>query len=112
MRELDLRVGEANLLLAPHSVLMGCKTMNKLHFVYVVLGDCREAFLEAPGGEALFQEALVQFSSSYACCLAHAHFPDSEDAPGAPGHLELGLCFCRFVSLQLRRQGWLRVPPV
>uniref|UniRef100_A0A8D0RLI5 TIR domain-containing protein n=1 Tax=Sus scrofa TaxID=9823 RepID=A0A8D0RLI5_PIG len=33
MRELTRSVGEANLLLAPHSVLMGCDTRNKLYFV-------------------------------------------------------------------------------
>ncbi|XP_044238215.2 uncharacterized protein LOC113252094 [Ursus arctos] len=112
MRELVLRVGEANTLLAPHSLLMGCDTMNKLYFVYVLLEDCRRVFLEAAEGEALFREALLRFSSSYACCVAHAHFPAGEDAQGAPGHLELGLCFCQFVSLQLNRHEGLGVNPV
>lgn len=105
MQELTLRVGEANQLLAPHSVLMGCDTMNKLYFVYVLLEDCRQAFLQASDGdgEALFQEALLRFSSTYACCLVHAHFPPWEDAATAQGHLELGLCFCQFVSLQPKR---------
>lgn len=105
MRELARSVGEANLLLAPHSVLMGCDTRNKLYFVYVLLGDCRQALLGSPENEALFQEALLQFSCSYACCLAHAHFPPCEDTVLAPGHLELGLCFCQFVFLQLKRRG-------
>ncbi|KAM9701795.1 uncharacterized protein ACBT57_022371 isoform 2-T4 [Dama dama] len=105
LRELAGRVGEANLLLAPHSVLMGCETKNKLYFVYVLLGDCKRAFLGAPEGEAAFQEAILRFASSYACCLAHGHFPQWEEAAGAPGHLEVGLCFCQFVSLQLRRLG-------
>ncbi|XP_027443661.1 uncharacterized protein LOC113918929 [Zalophus californianus] len=112
MRELELRVGEANVLLAPHSLLMGCDTMNKLHFVYVLLGDCRQVFLQAPQGEALFREALLRFSSSYTCCVAHAHFPACEDTQGAPGHLELGLCFCQFVSLQLMKHEGLGVNPV
>ncbi|XP_042094891.1 uncharacterized protein LOC114110263 isoform X1 [Ovis aries] len=112
LRELACRVGEANLLLAPHSVLVGCETKNKLYFVYVVLGDCKRAFLGAPEGEAAFQEAILRFSSSYACCLAHAHFPHWEEAAGAPGHLEVGLCFCQFVSLQLRRLGAVGVNPV
>nr|XP_017513157.2 uncharacterized protein LOC108395407 isoform X2 [Manis javanica] len=110
MRELVLRVGEANLLLAQHSVLMGCDTANKLYFVHVLLEKCRQVFLEAAStgeGEGLFQEALLQFSCGYACCLAHAHFPHCEDvdAEGAGGHLELGLCFCQFVFLQLKRRG-------
>ncbi|XP_014588918.1 uncharacterized protein [Equus przewalskii] len=112
MREVVLRVGEANLLLAGHSVLMGCETLNKLHFVYVLLGDCRRVFLQASDGEALFREALLQFSCSYACCLAHAHFPLCKDVAGARGHQELGLCFCQFVSLQLKRRGGLGVNPV
>lgn len=101
MRELGLRVGEANLLLAPHSVLMGCGALNQLCFVFVQLEDCRRTFLRAPDGEALFREALLRFSCAYACCLAQAHFPHCEDAP--PGHLEPGLCFCQFVSVQLER---------
>lgn len=112
MRELALRVGEANVLLAPHSLLMGCDTMNKLYFVYVLLEDCRQVFLRAPDGEALFREALLRFSSSYTCCVAHAHFPAWEDAQGTPGHLELGLCFCQFVSLQLKTPQGLGVDPV
>ncbi|XP_039108374.1 uncharacterized protein LOC120245391 [Hyaena hyaena] len=116
MRELVLRVGEANLLLAPHSLLMGCDTMNKLHFVYVLLGDCRRVFLEAAEGagegEALFREALLQFSCSYACCVAHAYFPACEEAHRARGHLELGLCFCQFVALQLKAREGHGVSPV
>lgn len=112
MRELVLKVGEANLLLAPHSVLMGCDTKNKLYFVYVLLEDCRQAFLQAPEGEALFQEVLLRFSSTYACCLVHSDFPLCEDATGAQGHLEVGLCFCQFVSLQLKRPGGFGVNPV
>ena len=64
LRELACRVGEANLLLAPHSVLMGCETKNKLYFVYVLLGDCKRAFLGTPEGEAAFQEAVLRFASS------------------------------------------------
>lgn len=106
MRELVLRVGQANLLLAGHAVLMGCDTVNRLYFVYVRLEDCRRAFLQAPGGEeALFQEALLRFSCTYACCLVHRHFPSCEDAAGTQGHLELGLCFCQFVALQLKGHG-------
>lgn len=103
MKELGLRVGEANLLLAPHSVLMGCETMNQLSFVFVQLEDCRQTFLQAPEGEALFREALLQFSCAYACCLVQAHFPHCEDTTAAPGHLEPGLCFCQYVSVQLER---------
>ncbi|KAM8783820.1 uncharacterized protein V5649_014038 [Rhynchonycteris naso] len=101
MKELALRVGEANLLLAPHSVLMGCETLNQLSFVFVQLEDCRQTFLEAPDGEALFQKALLRFSCAYACCLVQAHFPTCGDTAGALGHLEPGLCFCQYVSVQL-----------
>ena len=111
-RELVRRAGEASLLLAPHSALTGCETRNRPCFVYVLLGDCRRALLGAPEGEALFQEALLPFSPSYTCCLAHARRPHREDAAGAPGHVELGLCFCQFVSLQLKRLGGLGVKPV
>lgn len=99
MRELVRRAGEASLLLAPHSALMGYEIRNRLCFVYALLGDCRRALLGAPEGEALLQEAPLQFSSGYTCCLAHAHRPRREDATGAPGHVELGLCFCQFISL-------------
>lgn len=102
-QELVLRVGEANLLLAPHSVLMGCEIMNQLSFVFVQLEDCRRTFLEAPEGEALFQEALLRFSCAYACCLVQAHFPHCGDDTGARGHLEPGLCFCQYVSVQLQK---------
>ncbi|KAK2491334.1 hypothetical protein MC885_014599 [Smutsia gigantea] len=117
MRELVLRVGEANLLLSQHSVLMGCDTANKLYFVHVLLEKCKQVFLEAASageGEGLFQEALLQFSCGYACCLAHAHFPHCEDmdAEGAGGHLELGLCFCQFVFLQLKRRSGVGGDPV
>lgn len=105
MGELVLRVGQANLLLAGHAVLMGCDTMNRLYFVYVRLEDCRRGFLQAPDGEALFQEALLRFSCTYACCLVHQHFPSCEDATATQGHLELGLCFCQFVALQLKGHG-------
>ncbi|XP_036121484.1 uncharacterized protein LOC118632461 [Molossus molossus] len=101
MQELALRVGEANLLLAPHSVLMGCETLNQLSFVFVQLEDCRRAFLEFPDGNTLFQEALLRFSCAYACCLVQAHFPPYRDIEGAQGHLEPGLCFCQYVSVQL-----------
>lgn len=99
MQELGLRVGEANLLLAPHSVLMGCQTLNQLSFMFVQLEDCRRTFLQAPEGEALFREALLQFSCAYACCLVQAHFPHCEGTAAARGHLEPGLCFCQYVSV-------------
>lgn len=105
MRELVLRVGEANQLLAPHSVLMGCEALNQLTFVFVRLEDCRQAFLAAPEGEALFQEALLQFSCAYACCLVQAHFPPCGEVPAARSHLQPGLCFCQYVSVQLEGAG-------
>ncbi|KAM5322549.1 uncharacterized protein AAES06_015836 isoform 2-T5 [Glossophaga mutica] len=105
MRELVLRVGEANQLLAPHSVLMGCEALNQLSFVFVRLEDCRQAFLSAPEGEALFQEALLRFSCAYACCLVQAHFPHCGDATAARSHLQPGLCFCQYVSVQLEGTG-------
>ncbi|XP_054585211.1 uncharacterized protein LOC114232532 isoform X1 [Eptesicus fuscus] len=67
------------------------------------LEDCRRTFLQAPEGEALFREALLQFSSAYACCLVQAHFPHCEDTTAARGHLEPGLCFCQYVSVRLER---------
>lgn len=69
MREVALRVGGANLLLAPHSVLMACETLNQLSFVFVQLEECRGTFRQAPEGEALFREALLRFSCAYAGCL-------------------------------------------
>lgn len=107
MQELVRRVEEANQLLACQSVRMGCETINKLYFVFVLLEDCRQAFLQAPDGEALFQEALLRFLSTNVCCLVHAHFPLCEDTTGTQGHLELGLCICQFVSLQLKKTGGL-----
>ncbi|XP_045047497.1 uncharacterized protein [Desmodus rotundus] len=105
MQELVLRVGEANQLLAPHCVLMGCEALNQLSFVFVRLEDCRQAFLEAPEGEALFQEALLRFSCAYTCCLVQAHFPRCGDAAAARSHLQPGLCFCQYVSVQLQGTG-------
>ncbi|ELW67310.1 Toll-like receptor 2 type-1 [Tupaia chinensis] len=116
MREITLKVGEANVLLASHSVMMGCETMNKLFVLYVLLEDCKRVFqetFEGPEAEAMFQQALRQFSSSYACCLAHKNFPTHEEGTeGAQGHLEQGLCFCQFVSLQLNTRLGLTVHTV
>lgn len=73
-----------------HWVPVGCETKNKLYFVYVVLGDCKRPSWAPPRAQAAASEAILRFSSSYACCLAHAHFPHWEEAAGAPGHLEVG----------------------
>ncbi|XP_029909370.1 uncharacterized protein LOC115360536 [Myripristis murdjan] len=43
-------------------------------------------------------------SDRYACCLAKRHFPFPQ--PSTTGHLEGGVCFCQYVSLQMSREEW------
>ncbi|XP_036591584.1 uncharacterized protein LOC118828821 [Trichosurus vulpecula] len=111
LRELNLKVGEANLILANHSVLIGCETINKLFFVYVSLKECEKVFLdtfpdENPSAEEMFQSAIIRYSSSYACCVAYKHFPLPEEVE-EEGHMSDGICFCQYVSLQVKKNKWL-----
>ncbi|XP_043837334.1 uncharacterized protein LOC122739740 isoform X2 [Dromiciops gliroides] len=99
LRELNLKVGEANLILASHSVLIGCETINKLYFVYVSLKECKQVFLEtfpneSPSAEEMFQSAIIRYSSNYACCVANKHFPLAEEVE-EEGHMSDGTCFCQ-----------------
>ncbi|XP_074152395.1 uncharacterized protein LOC141558703 [Sminthopsis crassicaudata] len=110
-RELNLKVGEANLILAKYSVLIGCETINKLSFVYVSLKECEKVFLdtfpdENPSAEEMFQSAIIRYSSSYACCVANKHFPYSEEME-EEGHMSDGMCFCQYVSIQMKNNRWL-----
>ncbi|XP_069467163.1 uncharacterized protein [Ambystoma mexicanum] len=103
------RPEEANILLLESLVLISCES-RKLHFVYVLLAEWRRT-IEAPFSndnqlaEEMLRRALVHFSSGYACCLAKKHFPFGEQAPAAK-HLEHGICFCQYVSLQLKQGNW------
>ncbi|XP_068927386.1 uncharacterized protein [Petaurus breviceps papuanus] len=111
LRELSLKIGEANLILASHSVLIGCETINKLSFVYVSLKECEKVFLDAfpdenPSAEEMFQSSIVRYSSSYACCVANKHFPIPEEVE-EEGHMSDGMCFCQYVSLQVKNNRWL-----
>ncbi|XP_072484560.1 uncharacterized protein [Notamacropus eugenii] len=110
-RELNLKVGEANLILANHSVLIGCETINKLSFVYVSLKECEKVFLdtfpdENPSAEEMFRSAVIRYSSSYACCVANKYFPFPEEVE-EEGHMSDGVCFCQYVSLQVKNNRWL-----
>ncbi|XP_044516209.1 uncharacterized protein LOC123234367 [Gracilinanus agilis] len=111
LRELNLKVGEANLILTNHSVLIGCETINKLYFIYVSLKDCKKVFQETfpnenPSAEEMFQNAIIRYSSSYACCVANKHFPLLEEVV-EPGHMNDGICFCQYVSIQVKKNRWL-----
>ncbi|XP_007478146.2 uncharacterized protein LOC103098388 [Monodelphis domestica] len=111
LQELNLKVGEANLILANHSVMIGCETINKLSFVYFSLKDCKKVFLETfpnenPSAEEMFQNAIIRYSSSYACCVANKHFPILEEVV-EEGHMSDGICFCQYVSIQVKKNRWL-----
>ncbi|XP_041650832.1 uncharacterized protein LOC121514674 [Cheilinus undulatus] len=106
VREMQKAVGKANLLLHEDKVLMGCRSNSKIYLVYVSLDGCKQEFAEAfpDQAEEMFQRALMFFSSGYTCSLAtrRSLFPQ----PSSSGHLEGGLCFCRYVSQQLRKDKW------
>ncbi|KAM9066395.1 uncharacterized protein LOC111719385 [Sarcophilus harrisii] len=110
-QELNLKVGEANLILAKYSVLIGCETINKLSFVYVSLKECEKVFLdtfpdENPSAEEMFQSAIIRYSSSYAYRVANKYFPYSEEVE-EEGHMSDCICFCQYVSIQMKNNRWL-----
>lgn len=108
VREMQKAIGQANTILSEEKVLMGCQSNSKIYLVYVSLDGCKhefaESFSEQVVAEDMFQRALIYFSSGYACCLAKRHFPFPQ--PSSTGHLEGGVCFCQYVSQQLRTEQW------
>ncbi|XP_060891850.1 uncharacterized protein LOC132972782 isoform X3 [Labrus mixtus] len=105
LREMQKAIGQANMLLSEEKVLMGSRSNSKLYLVYVCLDDCKqefaETFSEQVVAEEMFQRALMFFSSSYTCCLAKRDFTFPQ--PSSSGHLEVGVCFCQYVSQQLSK---------
>uniref|UniRef100_A0A8C5QA04 TIR domain-containing protein n=1 Tax=Leptobrachium leishanense TaxID=445787 RepID=A0A8C5QA04_9ANUR len=104
-QEMTLKTGEANLLLMRASVLAGCRSKSQLYFVYVSLKECKQTFDNTFGGEkvlttTMWEKAIINYSSDYACCLAKKHFPFDGREP--PGHLEGELCFCQYVAARLK----------
>ncbi|XP_063290254.1 uncharacterized protein LOC134575047 [Pelobates fuscus] len=100
-REMALKTGQANLILTKASILAGCPSRSQLFFVYVSLHECMQVFDITFGGEravstAIWEKAVVNYSSDYACCLAKKHFPFNSRDP--PGHLDDWLCFCQYVA--------------
>ncbi|XP_068459721.1 uncharacterized protein [Clinocottus analis] len=108
VREMQRAVGQANIILYEEKVLMGCRSNSKIYLVYVSLDGCKQEFAETFSEqgcvEDMFQRALTFFSSGYASCLAKRHFPFPQ--PSSTGHLEGGVCFCQYVSQQLRTNQW------
>ncbi|XP_041652265.1 uncharacterized protein LOC121515518 [Cheilinus undulatus] len=108
VREMQKAVGKANLLLSQEKVLMGCCSNSQIYLVYVSLDGCKQEFIQTFSdqdvGEEMFQRALMFFSSGYTCCLAKRHFPFPQ--PSSSGHLEGRVCFCQYVSQQLRKDKW------
>ncbi|XP_068579437.1 uncharacterized protein [Cebidichthys violaceus] len=110
VREMQKAIGQANIILSEEKVLMGCCSNSKIYLVYINLNGCKqefaETFSEEGSAEDMFQRALTFFSSGYACCLAKRHFPFPQ--PSTTGHLEGGVCFCQYVSQQLRTDQWVQ----
>ncbi|XP_056273203.1 uncharacterized protein LOC130195602 [Pseudoliparis swirei] len=108
VKELQKAVGQANIILSEEKVLMGSCSNSKIYLVYVSLDGCKREFAatfsEQGCEEDMFQRALAFFSSGYACCLAKRHFPFPQTS--STGHLERGVCFCQYVSQQLRTNQW------
>ncbi|XP_029952406.1 uncharacterized protein LOC115392045 [Salarias fasciatus] len=108
LRAMQKAAGEANIILSEEKLLIGCMSNSKLSLVYVFLDGCKqefaETFSEDGNAENMFKKALRYFSSGYACCLTKRHFPFSLGSSG--GHLEGGVCFCQYVSQQLRTEQW------
>lgn len=108
LREMQKSTCQANVTLAEEKVLIGCDSRTKLLTVYVCLDGCKrmfnETFQESALAEEMFQRALLYFSSEYACCLAKRHFPF--DMTSSHGHLEGSVCFCQYVSQQLKNNKW------
>ncbi|XP_029290161.1 uncharacterized protein LOC115009956 isoform X1 [Cottoperca gobio] len=110
LKEMQKAAGQANLILSEEKVLMGSRSNSKIYLVYVSLDGCKhefaETFADQVSAEDMFQRALTFFSSGYACCLAKRHFPFPIPQPGSTGHLEGSVCFCQYVSQQLRTDQW------
>ncbi|XP_041652275.1 uncharacterized protein LOC121515526 [Cheilinus undulatus] len=106
LSELHKAVGKANLLLHEDKVLMGCRSNSKIYLVYVSLICCKQEIADTfpEKAEEMFQRALMFFSSGFTCSLAKRHSPFPQ--PSSSGHLEGGLCFCQYVSQQLRKDKW------
>ena len=111
VREMQKAIGQVNIVLYKEKVLMGCRSnTTKIYVVYVSLEGCKQEFTETfpeqvgADSEDMFQRALTFFSSGYACCLAKKHFRFPQ--PSSTGHLEGGVCFCQYVSEQLRAEQW------
>ncbi|XP_028672023.1 uncharacterized protein LOC114662614 [Erpetoichthys calabaricus] len=102
--------GSANILMSEQNVLLGFESRVRLHSIYMPLESCRETFQDTfPGtlGEEMFHKALLHFSSGYAVCVAKKHFPFPLTALNdSRVHTEVGVCFCQYVSQQLRRDIW------
>ncbi|XP_077425277.1 uncharacterized protein LOC144054076 [Vanacampus margaritifer] len=109
VKEMQKAVGQANIILCEEKVLLGCLSTSKIYMVYVSLNGCQrefaETFSEQASAEKMFQRALLYFSSGYACCLAKRSFPFP--TPASAAHLEGGVCFCQYVSMQLGRGEWM-----
>ncbi|XP_077567291.1 uncharacterized protein LOC144192115 [Stigmatopora nigra] len=104
VREMQKAAGHANVILVQEKLLMGFRSNSIMYLVYVSLEGCKRhfgaTFDDSDNAEELLQIALVRFSSEYACSLAKRHFPFPQPCP-PPGHLEGGVCFCQYVSMQL-----------
>ncbi|KAM8924587.1 uncharacterized protein RCH25_009285 [Pelodytes ibericus] len=102
-QEMVLKTGQANLLLMQTGVLVGCPSRSQLFFVYIPLHECKKTFNitfepDCTLSRAMWEKAIVHYSSDYACCLARKHFPFNAINP--PRHLEESICFCQFVAAQ------------
>ncbi|KAL6106409.1 uncharacterized protein ACO6RY_10288 [Pungitius sinensis] len=108
VREMQKAVGQANVILSEEKVLMGCWSNSKIYLVYINLDGCRgefeETFSEEGCAKDMFKKALTFFSSGYACCLAKRDFPFSQLT--STSHMEGMVCFCQYVSQQLRADQW------
>ncbi|MBN3316379.1 TLR1 protein, partial [Atractosteus spatula] len=108
LAEMQTRVCQANIVIAKENLLIGCESRTKLYFVYVSLEACRDTFevtfREKATAADMFLRAMRYFSSGYACCLARKYFPFPTSS--SVGHLEGGVCFCRYVGERLRQGAW------
>ncbi|XP_077452742.1 uncharacterized protein LOC144071464 isoform X2 [Stigmatopora argus] len=68
-------------------------------------GQFAATFDDSDNAEKLLKLALLWFSTEYACCLAKRCYPFPLPCP-PPGHLEGGVCFCQYVSMQLSLGEW------
>ncbi|KAM3913304.1 uncharacterized protein RB166_018617 [Leptodactylus fuscus] len=104
MKRMVLKACQTNLILSKYSVLVGCCSRTQLFFVYVSLCRCKETVLntfchDSQLATEMWERAIINYSSDYACCLAKNHFPFALAPP--PGHLKDRICFCQYVSMLL-----------